>query len=109
MRPWAFGLAVTLSLCAHASAQTPLQGPSPQSPPPSLAQTPSAGSTPPRCEAAALAYLVGRPKSEIPVPVDPSHRRVACATCPASQDYRPDRTDILYDANTGLITAVTCG
>ncbi|MDR3512557.1 MAG: peptidase inhibitor I78, partial [Caulobacteraceae bacterium] len=109
MRPWAFGLAVTLSLCAHASAQTLQQSPPQQSQPPSPAQTPPAGPTSPRCEAAALAYLIGRPKSEIPVPVDPSHRRVACATCPVSQDYRPDRTDILYDANTGLITAVTCG
>lgn len=104
LRPLALGLAVTLSLCARASAQTP-----PQSPPPSLIQSPPAASAAPRCEAAALAYLVGRPKSEIPAPVDPSHRRVACTACPVSQDYRPDRTDILYDANTGLITAVTCG
>ena len=28
-----------------------------------------------QCGAVALAYLVGRPKSEIPVPVDPARRR----------------------------------
>lgn len=61
------------------------------------------------CDAAGLAYLVGRPRTDIPVPVDPSHRRVACTTCLAPQDYRPDRTDILFDAKTGLITAVKCG
>ena len=34
-----------------------------------------------QCGAVALAYLVGRPKSEIPVPVDPARRRVACLSC----------------------------
>jgi len=48
-------------------------------------------------------------KSEIPAPVNPSHRRVVCATCPAAQEYRPDRTDFLFDETTGLITAVTRG
>jgi hypothetical protein len=61
------------------------------------------------CDAPSLAYLVGRPRMEIPVPVDPSHRRVACTTCLAPQDYQPDRTDILFDAKTGLVTAVKCG
>ena len=62
-----------------------------------------------RCEAASLAYLVGRPRTEIPVPVDPTSRRVSCTTCPVTQDYRPERTDILFDAQSGLITAVKCG
>ena len=61
------------------------------------------------CEAASLAYLVGKPRTEIPVPVDPTSRRVSCTTCPVTQDYRPERTDILFDAQTGLITEVKCG
>ncbi len=61
------------------------------------------------CEAASLAYLIGRPKTEIPVPVNPSRRRVSCTTCPVTQDYSPDRTDILFDPTTGLVTAVKCG
>jgi hypothetical protein len=26
-----------------------------------------------------------------------------------TQDYQPDRTDILFDAQTGLITEIKCG
>jgi hypothetical protein len=61
------------------------------------------------CDAASLAYLVGRKRTEIPVPADLSRRRVACTTCPASEDHRPERTDILFDQRTGLVAAVTCG
>jgi hypothetical protein len=70
------------------------------------ASVPQAAST---CEAPALSWLVGRPKSEIPVPVDPTRRRVYCDACPVSDEVRPDRTDILFDANTGIITEVKCG
>ncbi len=70
-------------------------------PPPTYAEA--------RCEATDLAYLIGRSRTEIPVPVDPSHRRVSCTTCPVTMDYMPDRTDILFDARTGLITEVKCG
>jgi hypothetical protein len=86
---------------------TPPSATSPSTPPP--VPPPAAPRDPKACEAPYLAYLVGRPRTEIPVPVDPSRRRVACTTCPAAQDYRPDRTSILFDAATGLITAVTCG
>jgi hypothetical protein len=61
------------------------------------------------CDAPALAYLVGRPRTQIPVAADLSKRRVTCTSCPASEDHRPDRTDILFNAKTGLITDVTCG
>ena len=61
------------------------------------------------CGAAALAGLVGRPRTEIPVPVDLSRRRVACTACPVAPDVRMDRVNILYDAQTGLVTKITCG
>jgi hypothetical protein len=61
------------------------------------------------CGAGALQYLVGKNKSEAPAPVDPSKRRVYCATCAVGADHRPDRLDIVFDADTGTITAVTCG
>ncbi len=85
------------------TAQVPQSGlePAPVAPPPSALQS--------RCEAAHLAYLVGKPRTAIPVPVDLSNRRVSCTTCPVTQDYQPDRTDILFDAQTGLITEVKCG
>lgn len=62
-----------------------------------------------QCDARTLTYLIGRPRTDIPVPADLSRRRVACTTCPKSDDYRPDRTNILFNANTGIITALTCG
>jgi hypothetical protein len=61
------------------------------------------------CEASNLAWLVGKPRSAIPVPVNPSLRRVYCSTCFVTEDYVPGRTDIVFDSETGLITAVKCG
>jgi hypothetical protein len=61
------------------------------------------------CDAPSLAYLVGRPRTEIPVPADLSRRRVACTTCVGPADRQPTRTDIIFDARTGIVTAVTCG
>ncbi len=61
------------------------------------------------CGAAALAGLVGRPRTQIPVPVDLTHRRVACTACPVAPDVQLDRVNILYDAQTGLVTKITCG
>jgi hypothetical protein len=64
---------------------------------------------PSQCDAPDLAYLVGHRRTDIPVPVDPSRRRVSCTTCPGADSYRPDRTDILFNADNGIITAVKCG
>lgn len=61
------------------------------------------------CQAAALQYLVGKNKAEAPAPVDPSKRRVTCSSCAITMDYRPDRLDIVFDKDTGTITAVKCG
>jgi hypothetical protein len=87
----------------------PLTAPVPQSgqaPAPVVAPRPAIQS---RCEAASLAWLIGKPRTAIPVPVDLSNRRVSCTTCPVTQDYQANRTDILFDAQTGLITEVKCG
>lgn len=43
------------------------------------------------------------------VPTDPTKRRVACTTCPVTMDYRPDRLNIFFDAETGIIKEVKCG
>jgi hypothetical protein len=85
------------------TVQVPQSGqqPVPVVPPPPAIQS--------HCEAPNLAWLVGKPRTAIPVPVDLSNRRVSCTTCPVTQDYQPDRTDILFDEQTGLITAVKCG
>lgn len=61
------------------------------------------------CGAASLQYLIGKPKAEAPVPIDPSRRRVYCSTCMITMDYRADRLDIVFDQTSGLVTAVKCG
>lgn len=76
----------------------------PPPPPPPLIALP-----PDTCGARPLQYLVGRPRTEIPVPVDTSNRRVTCATCPITRDLREDRLNIFYDADSGIIEEVKCG
>ena len=61
------------------------------------------------CGADLLQGLIGRPRTEIPVPVDVSKRRVVCTNCPRTMDMRPDRQTIEYNADTGAVTSVTCG
>lgn len=62
-----------------------------------------------QCGAAALSYLMGQPRTEIPVPVDVTSRRVTCTECPLTEDYSPNRLNILYNRTTGLIERVYCG
>lgn len=115
------GLAI-LAGCASApeSAPPPVAAhPRPSMPVPARpepqSQTPT---TPPaalkpmaddQCGAQPLQYLVGRPRTDIPVPLDPSTRRVVCSTCVVTQEYRADRQTITFNSDTGLITSVKCG
>jgi hypothetical protein len=62
-----------------------------------------------RCGAGPLQSLVGKHKSEIPVPVDVINRRVACTTCAITEDYRPERLNIFFNERTELIEQVRCG
>ncbi len=87
----------------------PAPMPIPQSPPPaaqSPAYHPMAND---QCGAATLQYLVGKPRTEIPVPLQPSTRRVVCSSCVMTQEYRADRQTIVFDSDTGLIKSVSCG
>lgn len=61
------------------------------------------------CGAAELQHLVGRPRAEVPVAVRPEHHRVTCATCPVGTDADQTRLNFIFDAATGLISAVRCG
>ena len=74
---------------------------------------PPAPAAPPKqrdsCGALPLQYLVGKPRTEIPVPVNPSLRRVVCSTCMITEDYNPGRQTITYDDKTGLVLSVRCG
>lgn len=61
------------------------------------------------CAARDLQWLVGRPRTEIPVPVDVSRRRVTCTTCAITEDHVPYRLNIFYDRQSGRVTEVRCG
>ena len=103
-------LAAALAGCTGPSSADPAAGPPPvvQAPPmPTPVLTPPPAE--PQCEAASLMYLIGKPRTEIPVPVEPARRRVYCSSCIITEDYAPGRTDIVFDSQTGIVTAVKCG
>ena len=61
------------------------------------------------CKARDLQWLVGKPKAEIPVPVDVVNRRVVCSTFPVTEDYSPYRLNIFFNAETDVVELVRCG
>ena len=112
MRGWiALGVLLALGGCAP----PPLEEPSTPAPAPTAvarAAPPPVTPVPrPRdsCGAAELQNLVGHPRTEIPVPLEPNRQRVACTTCPVTQDYRPERLNFFFDAQTGLIREIKWG
>jgi len=56
-----------------------------------------------------MQWLVGKPRTEIPVPVEVVNRRVTCTTCPITEDYSAYRLNIFYNHETGIIEQVRCG
>lgn len=116
----ALALALGLAACSAPSYPTiaPPAEVAPAPRPPALAPRPPPPRSPvprPRvrvedsCGAAALQGLIGRPRSEIPVPIEPRRQRVACTTCPVTDDYIPTRLNFFFDADTGLIKRIRCG
>jgi len=113
--------AMTLALAACAGDQpmapaapapTSAPAPAPASPPapPPSASTPAPPASPrDACGAAEAQGLVGRPRTEIPIPLHPALQRVACTTCPVTQDFNPRRLNFFFDAASGLVREVKCG
>lgn len=103
----ALAAALVLAACSTAPEPAPVPPPPPISsaPPPAPAPQPVADA----CRAGEHQNLVGRPRAEIPVPVKPELQRVACATCPVTMDFNPNRLNFFFDAHTGLIKEVRCG
>jgi hypothetical protein len=99
-------LSLALAACTGASRADP-EGAS-SSPPPGVTPAPPPSDVR-QCDAASLKYLIGRPRSEIPAPIEPGNRRVYCSSCVITQDYVPGRTDIVFDTQTGIIIQVKCG
>lgn len=61
------------------------------------------------CRASDLQWLVGKPRTEIPVPVEVVNRRVVCTTCPVTEEYSAYRLNIFYNQETDLVEQVRCG
>ena len=104
---------VLAGLLALAGCSTAQEASSPPPPPtaPRPAPPPTAEPAPAgdACNAKAHQHLVGRPRSEVPVPVTPNLQRVACTTCPVTMDHSPNRLNFFFDAATGIIKEVRCG
>ena len=83
--------------------------PVPPPAPPKPAPAPPPPKEPDHCGADAAQKYVGRPRSEIPVPVQPNLQRVACTTCPVTMDFNERRLNFFYDAATGIVKEVKCG
>jgi hypothetical protein len=88
---------------ARFDTPTPYVTPRPSSQPTAPANAADA------CGAAAHQYLIGKNRSEIPVPVDPANRRVSCSTCPVTMDSNPRRLNFVYDSQSNLVSEVKCG
>jgi hypothetical protein len=62
-----------------------------------------------QCGAQDLQWLVGKPRTEIPIPAEISNRRVMCTTCPRTEEFIGRRLNIEYDQDSGLVKSVQCG
>ena len=91
-----FALAGVLSACTAPGAPGPDNGPG--APP----------SGPDTCNAVANQSLIGRHIGAVTFPAD-ANIRVACTTCMVTQDYRPERMNVRFDEETGVIEEVSCG
>ena len=107
-------LAGAVLLLASCSSGPPPPAPMP---PPATPTAPPAIALPPtapvaekdQCGLKDAQAFVGKKRTDLPAPVDPSRWRVACTTCPVTMDFRPDRLNILFNADTGVVQQVKCG
>ena len=106
------GGVIASAACAPPPAPPPPPAPY-AAPPPPAPPPPAAPPAPPTprdaCGALPLQYLIGRPRTEIPVPVYPERRRVVCSTCQVTQEFVESRLTIVYDSETGVVKSVRCG
>lgn len=106
------GLALVLASCSSAPEPAPPPSPSTPTAPPAIAlpaAPPAAETEKDQCGLKEAQAFIGKPRTSLPAPVDPSRWRVACTTCPVTMDYRPDRLNILFNGDTGVVQQVKCG
>ena len=99
--------AVMVASCSSAPPPAPLPPPeTPVAPPPVAIAPPQPKD---QCGMVEAKAFIGKNRTELPAAVDPTRWRVACTTCPVTMDFRPDRLNILFDAETGRVKEVKCG
>jgi hypothetical protein len=64
--------------------------------------------TPARCDAANARSLIGSHVGAVDFAAG-ANVRIVCTTCPTTRDLRPDRLNIRFDQETGIIKSVDCG
>lgn len=113
MRRIASVLISALVLVGCSSAPEPAPPPPPATPtaPPAIALPAPPPKSEPKdeCGLKDAQQYIGQSRTSLPAPVDPSRWRVACTTCPVTMDHRPDRLNILFNADTGVVQQVKCG
>ena len=108
-------LGLVLASCSSAPEPAPPPPPTTPTAPPAIAlpakppASSSSEASKDQCGLKDAQAFVGKPRTSLPAPVDPSRWRVACTTCPVTMDYRPDRLNILFNADTGVVQQVKCG
>lgn len=106
------GLALLLASCSSAPEPAPPPPPTTPTAPPAIALPATPPASEPekdQCGLKDAQAFIGKSRTSLPAPVDPSRWRVACTTCPVTMDYRPDRLNILFNADTGVVQQVKCG
>jgi hypothetical protein len=63
---------------------------------------------PRQCDASAARSLIGSHVGAVDFAAG-SNVRIVCTTCATTRDYRPDRLNIRFDQQTGIIEKVDCG
>jgi hypothetical protein len=110
VRLWAaVGLAALVCACTEPAKPPPAPTPVAVAPPPPLVEPPPNFGPKDSCGADPLQYLIGKPRTDIPVPVNPNLRRVVCSSCAMTMDFNAARQTIVYDSQTGLVRSVKCG
>lgn len=106
------GVVLVLASCSSAPPEpAPMPPPATPTAPPAVAlpMPPQQQAEKDECGLKDAQAFVGKNRTELPAPVDPSRWRVACTTCPVTMDYRPDRLNILFNPDTGVVQQVKCG
>lgn len=61
-----------------------------------------------RCDAADAQSLIGSHVGAVDFAAG-ANVRIVCTTCPTTRDLRPDRLNLRFDQETGIIKSVDCG